>query len=369
MRRRIEARLVRGSSKLWQRIPDELGLLQMRVIELRNAPGLDNLAHAERPDPVPKDDEVVVRVAAASLNYRDLEIVQGTYAVQYRFPLIPLSDGVGRVADIGKSVTQFRVGDRVAGTFWQGWVAGDPETPSFDSSLGGPLDGMLAEFATFREYGLVRVPEHLSDEEASTLPCAAVTAWYALITRGHLKAGETVLIQGTGGVALFALQFAKMSGARAIVLSSSDDKLKRVRDLGADAVVNYSQVPEWHNEVLALTGGRGVDHAMELGGPGTFAKTLQAIRLGGQVNVIGYLGGKSGELNPLLILQRRAIVRGISVGSRAAFEAMNAAIGSHCMRPVLDRIFPWADTTDAFRYLKSARHFGKVVIHLQDSIG
>jgi len=331
----------------------------VQAIIIDEGPPFQNLRLVERPIPVPARGEVVLKLRAASLNYRDLEMVSRTYSSRFPVPLVPLSDGVGEVVAVGDGVTRARLGDRVAGTFWQGWVAGAfEECPQ----LGGSADGMLSEYVKLDEIGVVQVPEHLTDGEAATLPCAAVTAWQALVTDGLLKAGETVLVQGTGGVAVFALQFAVMFGARAIVISSSDEKLERAKALGASATVNYARTPDWHLAARDLNGGRGVDHVIEVGGAETLLRSLEAIRLGGQIHLIGYVGGKEGMVNPMAILNRRAVLRGLPTGSRATFEAMNRAIAENRMRPVIDRVFPWRDFADALRYLGEGRHFGKIVL-------
>ncbi|WP_026871553.1 zinc-dependent alcohol dehydrogenase family protein [Inquilinus limosus] len=334
----------------------------MKAFVIEEGSGLDRLRPAERPVPEPRRGEVLLRMRAASLNYRDLEIVRGNYHAGFELPMVPLSDGVGEVAAVGEGVTRVKVGDRVATTFWQGWIAGDFEEIERAVPLGGPGPGVLAEYVRLDAEGVVPVPEHLTDEEAATLPCAALTAWTSLVTEGGLKPGDTVLVQGTGGVSIFALQFALAAGARVIVTSSSDEKLERARALGAFGTVNYRTTPGWDEAVRDLTGGRGVDHVIEVGGPETFARSLAAIRTGGQINVIGYLGGKSAEINPVQILFRRARIRGIPVGSRESFEAMNRAIAATGLRPVIDRSFPWTEAREALRHLESGRHFGKVVL-------
>ncbi len=336
-----------------------------RAIALTDDVGFEHLTLVERPVVTPGRGEVLLRMRAAALNYRDLEVVNGTFSTRYALPLVPLSDGVGDVVAVGEGVATLAVGDRVAPTFWGNWSAGDSAVASPSTMLGGPNDGTLAEYVTLPAERLVRVPDHLSDEEAATLPCAAVTAWHALVTNGALTAGESVLIQGTGGVSIFALQFAHRIGARTIVTSSSDEKLARVSALGADATVNYRPVPEWQHAVLDLTGGRGVDHVIEVGGPGTFERSLQALRLSGQIHVIGYLGGMQGAVNPLDIFRRRARVWGTSVGSRASFEAMCRAIAVAKLRPVIDRVFAWTDAAEAFRHLASGSHIGKIVLRFQ----
>jgi NADPH:quinone reductase-like Zn-dependent oxidoreductase len=316
----------------------------------------------ERPVPEPGRQEVVVKVKAAALNYRDVEIVRGSYHTKFPLPLIPLSDGVGEVVAVGAGVTRVKTGDRVCGTFWQRWVGGsfDAAEPSYQ--LGGPIDGFLAEYARLDEQGVVPAPKNLTDVEAATLPCAAVTAWHALITEGALKPGETVLTLGTGGVSLYALQFAVSAGARVIVTSSSDEKIERVKSLGAYACVNYKRHPNWAEDVLRLTEGKGVDHVIEVGGPGSFGQSLSAMRRGGQINVIGYLGGTEGAINPLDIFRRQVRVRGIPVGSRASFEAMNRAIEVNQLRPVVDRVFPWTEAEAALHHLEGGSSFGKVVL-------
>ncbi|MFM0167730.1 zinc-dependent alcohol dehydrogenase family protein [Paraburkholderia sediminicola] len=335
----------------------------MKAIALCNQPGIDNLTVVDRPMPQPRRQEVVIRVSATSLNYRDVEIVRGTYHTTFPLPLIPLSDGVGEVVAIGDGVTRVKVGDRVCSTFWQRWIGGsfDMAEPSYQ--LGGPVDGLLAEYALLDEQATVPAPAHLSDVEAATLPCAAVTAWHALVTEGALKPGETVLVLGTGGVSVFALQFARCAGARVLVTSSSDEKIQRAKALGAHAGVNYRDHPDWAEEILKLTDGRGVDHVLEVGGPESFAQSLRAVRRGGQINVIGYLGGTEGVINPLDIFRRQVRVRGIPVGSRASFEAMNRAIAVNQLRPVIHRTYEWTDVGHALRDLESGAHFGKLVLH------
>jgi NADPH:quinone reductase-like Zn-dependent oxidoreductase len=259
-------------------------------------------------------------------------------------------------------VTRVKVGDRVAGCFFQRWIAGPMTADTHASALGGGIDGMLAEYVVLEEHGVVKVPTHVSYHEAATLPCAAVTAWHALAEHARIVAGETVLVQGTGGVSIFALQLARLMGARVIVTSSSDQKLARARDLGAAHGVNYKSTPEWDKAVAEWTGG-GVDHVVEVGGPGTLAQSLRAIRIGGKITLIGVLSGAA-EINPMLIFSRRANVQGISVGSTEMFEAMNRAIAAHKLRPVVDRVFPFTEVREALRYLESGAHFGKVVIRI-----
>lgn len=341
----------------------------MKAVEIRGSFGLDSLTSVALPEPgAPPPGQVLVRVRAASLNYRDLMVAQGVYNPKQTLPLIPLSDGAGEVVAVGDGVTAFRAGDRVAGTFVQDWTGGEFRSEHWSrSTLGSPLPGMLREFALLPERGLVRIPDHLSFEEAATLPCAAVTAWNALVTQGGLKAGDTVLLQGTGGVSVFALQFAKIHGARTIVTSSSDDKLARARELGADETINYKKVPDWDSAAREMTGGSGVDHVIEVGGAGTLEKSFAAVRGGGRISVIGVLTAAQGAvpaINPLPILFKAAAVQGILVGSREMFEAMNRAISQTGMRPVIDSTFPQSEFRAAFDHMAAAGHFGKIVIRI-----
>lgn len=336
----------------------------MQAMVLDGGRGLDHLTVVQHPRPSPKPGQVIVRVRAASLNYRDYEIITGTFNREFPLPLVPLSDCVGEIVEAGADVTRVKIGDRVCGTFWQGWIGGPSDLADPKRQLGGAMPGVLAEFICLDEDGVVLAPPHLSDEEAATLPCAGVTAWHALVTEGHVKAGDDVLIQGTGGVSIFALQFAVISGAQAIVLSSSDHKLQRARDLGAAFTINYRMQPDWSDAVIDCTDGRGVDHVVEVGGPTTFTQSLRAIRLGGQISMIGYLGGVGGEIDPLQIFRRRAKVRGISVGSRSSFESMNRAISTSQTRPVVDSVYPWTEISAALAHLKQGKHFGKIVLAL-----
>jgi NADPH:quinone reductase-like Zn-dependent oxidoreductase len=336
----------------------------MKVYEIQQSFGIDALALAERPEPRPGPGQVLVKMRALSLNYRDLLVVKGFYNPKLRRPMIPVSDGVGEVVATGDGVTSVKPGERVAGAFMQQWVAGGVTEAAARSALGGAIDGLLAEYAVLHENGVVRPPAHLTDEEASTLPCAAVTAWHGLVLAGRLRAGETVLVQGTGGVSLFALQFARLSGGRVIATSSSDQKLERARQLGASDGINYRTTPDWEERVRELTGGLGVDHVVEVGGAGTLAKSLRAVRMGGHISLIGILAGGSGQVNPMPILMKNVRVQGIFVGSREMFEAMNRAIALHQLRPVVDRIFPFAEVREALLYVESGSHFGKVCIRV-----
>lgn len=335
----------------------------MKLYEIQNSFGLDSLKVAERAQPRLGHGQVLLKMRAWSLNYRDLLVAKGLYNPRLKLPTVPLSDGVGEVVEVGPGCSRVKVGDRVAGAFMTGWVDGPLTDAKGKTALGGGGDGMLAEFVALPEEGLVHVPAHLSDEEAATLPCAAVTAWHALVTAGDIKAGDTVLIQGTGGVSLFALQFARLSGARVIATSSNDTKLARVLKMGASDGINYKTTPEWDKKVRELTGGTGVDHIVEVGGAGTLPLSLKAVRAGGVISLIGILSG-GGEVNPVPILMKGVRVQGIFVGSRQMFEAMNRAIALHQLRPVVDRVFPFAEARAALAYMESAAHFGKIAIRM-----
>ncbi len=334
----------------------------MRVFELQNKTSLEALTLTERDDPQPGPEHVLIQMRAAALNYRDALVINGLYNPNHPLPMVPLSDGVGSVVAVGQNVTRVKPGDRVAGIFVQNWLSG--EMPGGILTLGADMDGVLAQRVVLHQDGVVHVPAHLTDEEAATLPCAAVTAWNALMVQGTLKPGETVLVQGTGGVSLFALQFARLAGAQVIVISSSDAKLEQARLLGATEGINYKKIPDWDKEVLRLTGGRGVDYVVEVGGAGTLSRSLNAVRTGGQVSLIGILSGISAEMSMLPILMKQVRVQGLYVGSRATFEQMNNAIALHKLKPVIDRVFPFEDAIGAFKYMEKGGHVGKIVIRI-----
>jgi NADPH:quinone reductase-like Zn-dependent oxidoreductase len=337
----------------------------MRVYQLaKGGAGIEGLAQAERADPKPAYRQVLVKVKACSLNFRDLAIARGSYRMPVRENLVPLSDGAGEVVETGPGVTRVKVGDRVAGNFFQRWSGGGPAADVHKSALGGAIDGMLADYALLEEEGTVKIPAHLSLEEAATLPCAAVTVWHAMIEHAKLKAGDTVLLQGTGGVSIFGLQFARAIGIRAIITSSSEEKLARAKALGAAFGINYRTTPEWEKAALEFTGGTGVDHVVEVGGAATLARSFGAIRVGGKVTLIGGLSGGASELNPAVIFARRANVQGISVGSTQMFEAMNRAVEVNAIKPVVDRVFTFADVAAAYRHMAAGAHFGKIVIRI-----
>jgi NADPH:quinone reductase-like Zn-dependent oxidoreductase len=322
--------------------------------------GIDSLEFAERPAPVPGPGEVQVEIRAVSLNFRDLRMVQGLYNPKLKLPRIPCSDGAGDVRAVGEGVTAFKPGDRVAGIFMQNWLEGPLTAAKARGALGGDIDGPLAEQVVLKEQGLVRIPDHLSFVEAATLPCAAVTAWNAL-SAGEVKPGSTVLILGTGGVSIFALQFAKMAGARVLGVSSSDEKLERARGLGLDAGLNYKETPDWDRWAMDQTGGEGVDLVVEVGGAGTLARSLKAVRFDGVVAQIGVLAQAAEPFPVPLILHKRVRLQGIYVGSRADFIAMNRAIVQAQLRPVFET-FPWSETREVFKRMESGGHFGKLVL-------
>jgi len=336
----------------------------VKVYELHSKPGLDSLTRAERADPRPGAGQVLIRMRAWSLNFRDLSVARGTYGGggTAASGLIPLSDGVGEVIETGAGVTRVKPGDRVAGIFMQGFIAGGVTAEALRTALGGAIDGMLAEYVVLSEQGVVRVPAHLSDEEAATLPCAAVTAWNALVREARVKAGDTVVLLGTGGVSVFALQFAKVLGARVILTSSSDQKLEIARKLGADETVNYKAQPDWDKAVVERTDGRGADVVVEVGGAGTLDKSLAAVRVGGTVCLIGVLTGVGGPVSTASILRRHVRLQGIYVGSREMFEEMNRAISQHRLRPWIGKTFAFDDARAAYDYLAGSTHTGKVAI-------
>lgn len=334
----------------------------MKAYEIQSNAGIDALKLCDRPQPEPGTGQVLVKVKATSLNYRDLLVAEGQYGSAVQYPLIPMSDGAGEVVAVGEGVTRVKVGDRVAGIFFQDWLNGALTREKMKSDLGGGIDGMLAEHVVLHQDGLVILPDHLSYTEGATLPCAAVTAWHALVTKGNVSAGDTVLLLGTGGVSIFALQFAKMHGAKVIITSSSDEKLAQAKKLGADETINYKTTPDWEKQVYQLTNRTGVDHVVEVGGAGTLPKSLQAVRIGGRVSLIGVLSGRGSEIDPMPILFKSITLQGIYVGSREMFETMNQAISQHRIYPIIDLVFPFTAAPEAYRYLKNASHFGKVVI-------
>jgi NADPH:quinone reductase-like Zn-dependent oxidoreductase len=307
--------------------------------------------------------EVVVGIRAVSLNFRDLIIPKFNYAGEAK-PLVPCSDGAGEVLSVGPGVKRFKAGDRVAGIFFQTWIDGPVGPEETAAALGGGVDGVLAQQVVLNENGLVPVPPTYTYAEAACLPCAGVTAWNALFVEGGIKPGDTVLLQGTGGVSIWALQLAKAAGMRVILTSSSDDKLARVRQFGADDTINYKATPEWQNEALKLTGGRGVDLVLEVGGADTLKRSLVATRYGGTVAVIGGLSGFAGPFEVMPLLMGAKTMKGIYVGSRKMFEDLNRFVAAQKIKPVVDRAFGFEQARAAYDHLEAARHFGKVVIEV-----
>jgi NADPH:quinone reductase-like Zn-dependent oxidoreductase len=333
----------------------------VKVFEIQEF-GIDKLALVDRAKPVPGAGQALVKMLAASLNYRDYMMVCGSYNPRLRRPMVPLSDGVGVVEEIGSGVTRVKKGDRVAACFFQKWIEGPPSREKNNSALGGSIDGVASEYAVFSEDGLVPAPASLSDEEVAALPCAAVTAWHALFGHAGAMPGDTVLLQGTGGVSICALQFAVMAGLRTIITSSSDEKLARARKLGAHETINYKTSPNWDEVARKLTGGEGVGHVIEVGGSDTLARSMKALRTHGAISVIGVLGGADAAITPVSLLVSSARIQGIFVGSRSMFEQMNRAIELHKMKPVVDQTFEWTYLKEALRYMESARHFGKICL-------
>jgi NADPH:quinone reductase-like Zn-dependent oxidoreductase len=317
---------------------------------------VDELRLIERPDPAARPRDVVMRVRATSLNYRDQAVAAGQYfGGAVGRDTVPLSDGSGEVVAVGSAVFRFKPGDRVAGTFFQ------PGPPP--AALGAPLDGMLAEKVALDEDGVVAIPDYLTYEEAACLPCAAVTAWHSLFRAGRpTKAGDTVLVLGTGGVSIAALQFARAAGARVIATSSSDEKGARAATLGASDVVNYRRTPEWEQEVKRLTSGRGVDCVVEIGGAGTLSRSMRSLARGGKVGLIGFLAGRDGDTNPTALMMVGGSLHGIFVGDREMFEEMNRALSVNRIRPVIDRIFPFDEAPAAYRHHASGSFVGKIVV-------
>ena len=334
----------------------------MQVWEVHPRQGAEALQLTDRPIPSLSPGQVLLKMKAASLNYRDLLTVRRAHTSPQKPPFIPFSDGVGEVVAVGEGVTRVKIGDRVAGIFMQAWISGGFSAEKSGSALGGAIDGVLAEYVALHESGVVHAPAHLSDVEAASLPCAAVTAWHALMADGTLKPGDTVLIQGSGGVSLFALQFANIVGANVIATSSQDQKLERLMQLGAAHGINYKTDPTWEKTVFKLTDKVGVDRVIEVGGANTLNQSLRAVRYGGHISLIGVLSGFSAEISTVTILHKGIRLQGIYVGSRDMFEQMNRAIALHQIKPMIDRVFPFADIHQALDYMETGSHFGKIAI-------
>lgn len=341
----------------------------MRVFQIEGDWGIDNLRLSERPEPAAGPGQVVVQMRMASLNARDLIVPERGYGrATGELPLIPVSDAVGDVVAVGEGVTRVKIGDRVCPTYFQNWIGGTATAEGFASSLGGPRDGVMAERMCLAQEGVLRVPDYLTDAEAATLPCAALTAWSAVATCGRTRPGDKLLIQGTGGVALFALAFAKLHGAHVTVISSSDDKLARVREMGADETINYAEVEDWARTSRAITADRGgYDNIIELGGAKTLPLSLRAVRPGGTLSMIGVLSGLTVEASLGLIVTRQVRLQGVTVGHRDGFEAMLAAMAQHEVRPVIGESFVFEDLHAALDHLRAGGQFGKTVIEFPTS--
>ncbi len=335
----------------------------MKVFQVQNNWSFDDLKLAERPLPDAGPGQVRLKMLASALNYRDLLVPKKGYGSRMKpLPLIMLSDGVGVVDQVGEGVGSVKPGDRVCPLFFQNWPGGEANEARLGSSLGSELDGTMAEYMVLPAAGVAAVPAFLDEYQAASLPTAGLTAWSALVTEGRVKPGDTVLVQGTGGVSLFALQFAKMLGAQVICTSSSDDKLLRARALGADETINYVSTPDWGKAARAMAGGRGVDHIVEVGGQGTLPQSLRAVRPGGTISMIGVLAGSTMDASLGMVVTRHVRLQGITVGSADGFREMTRAIALHAMRPVIDKVFAFAELHQALQHLASGKHFGKICI-------
>ncbi|EPQ55958.1 NAD P-binding protein [Gloeophyllum trabeum ATCC 11539] len=338
-----------------------------REYRLAKNEGIQSLTLREAPVPTPGDKEVLVKIHAVSLNYRDLLVANNAHPFHNKPNLVPAADASGTVVALGPAVTRWRVGDRISSNLAPDHIHGDAGPGGLGPVLGGSVDGVLTEYRVFAEHSLVRIPANLTHAEAATLPCAGVTAYNALLGPRPVRAGDTVLVLGTGGVSVFALQIARASGAAVIVTSGSDEKLARATQLGATHVINYKKTPDWEEEVLRLTNGRGVDHVIEVGGPGTFDKSIAAVRMQGNIHVIGFLAGAADVPNlPMKILQKGINVRGILVGPRSSFEELVRLVEANDVKPAVDRAFPFEQAREAYAHLQAQRHVGKVVIQVAE---
>jgi len=335
----------------------------MRVFQIETDWGMDNLKLGTRPEPKVGPGQVLIKMKSSSLNFRDLLVPERGYGrATGNLPLIPVSDGVGEVVEVGEGVTRVATGDRVCPVFFQSWISGEPNQERFSRALGGPLDGTMAEYMCLSEEGVSKAPGHLTDHEAATLPCAGLTAWSALCTCSTIEAGAKILIQGSGGVALFGLAFAKMAGAHVTVISSNDEKIERLKNLGADATINYTETPDWHKASREITEGRGYDHILELGGELTLPKSLACIKVGGTLSMIGVLSGLGMKASLGYVVTRQVRLQGVTVGHRDGFEAMTRAMELHKIKPIIDKEFAFDDLKEALGYLKKGGHFGKICI-------
>ena len=334
----------------------------MHCYEIQDNFGLENLQQTERPDPEVEAGYVRLKMKAWSPNYRDILMIQGAYNPNQPLPLIPFSDAVGEVVEVGGDVDRVSVGDRVCPIFARDWVAGEPTKKRLKTALGGPLDGTLAEQMVLPDHAVVPVPEYLTDAEAATLPCAGVTAWNALMEQGDVTAGDTVATLGTGGVSSFALLFAKAAGAEVIITSSQDAKLEQMADYGADFGINYEDVPEWGSRIKEWTGGTGADHIVEVGGANTLEQSVRGVGIGGHLSLNGRLDGTNQDFNVIPVLMQNIRIQGVIVGHREMFEHMCDALAANDIHPVVDRSFGFDEVHDALQYVIEGRHIGKVAI-------
>jgi NADPH:quinone reductase-like Zn-dependent oxidoreductase len=337
----------------------------LKTWEITSADGIDALELNQRPTPEPGPGQVRVRVGASAINYRDLSTIRDPEARNLPYPTVPNSDCAGTVVAIGDGVTRVNEGDRVMGCFFQNWQSGEISPAAMASALGGAIDGVLAEEVLLNEAAVVPVPDHLSIEEAATLPCAALTAWHALTAEICVRLGETVLLLGTGGVSVFAQQFCNVLGAKTIVTSSSDEKLARIRDLGAGQTINYATDPDWEQNVLDMTDGLGVDRVVEVGGPGTLQKSIAAVRAGGRIQLIGVLTDPGAKIAPIDIMRKSITVKGIYVGPVQMFSDLAECVADHQLHPVIDQVFDFEDAPVAYHAMAEAGHFGKIVIRVE----
>ncbi len=334
----------------------------MRAYQVHSADGIEAIQQIEKPVPTPGDNEVLVRMKACSLNYRDLLIPMGGYVRNDVRPIIPLSDGAGEVVSVGSAVSSVKPGDRVIGNFFQQWSSGKIDDNGLNSALGGAIDGVLADYFLLQESGTVKIPDYLSYAEAATLPCAATTAWHALVSVGNLTPEDTILLLGTGGVSIFGLQLAKAMGATTIITSSSEEKLTQAKALGADHAINYRTHPNWEGQVLQITQGKGVDNVLEVGGAGTFEKSVASTKVNGTVSMIGILTGLESPTMSLMTIFNLLRIQGIYVGSTDMLRDLLVVMAKHQIHPNIDKIFPFSEAKQAYQHLAAAKHFGKVVI-------
>jgi len=338
----------------------------MRAYQVTTADGIDAIKQITREIPTPKDDEILVKMKACSLNYRDILITMGGYVRNDIRPIVPLSDGAGEVVKVGAAVNDFIPGDRVIGNFFQSWENGKIDDDGLNSAMGGSIDGVLCDYFILKANCSVKIPDYLSYSEAATLPCAATTAWHALVSVGEIKANDTILLLGTGGVSIFGLQVAKAMGATTIITSSSDEKLARARALGADHIINYKTHPNWEEEVLKITDGKGVDNVLEVGGAGTFEKSSACVKANGTVSLIGVLTGLESPSMSLMTIFNLLRVQGIYVGSTDMLKQLITTMERHKIHPQVDKTFSFSQAKEAYQWMAQAKHFGKIVIENDD---